>query len=90
MDITFCTYTNLLYFNTVPFTVERISFVVDMMNYGMANQRQFDYSVTIHDKVNGGTVTIDNSNIDEFLQAVADNSRIASDKDFSPLSTVNL
>lgn len=86
MIFDYCPYTGLLYIDDVPFTVERIKHVVDIIDYSMNNQRQFDYGVTIHDKLNGGTggtVTIDNSNIDEFLQAVADNSgRIAKDKDF--------
>lgn len=84
MDITYCAYTGLLYFNEVPFTVERIKYVVDMINYGNKNQRQFDYSIIIHDKVNGNTVAIDNTNIDEFLKAVAENfNKIASDNDFN-------
>lgn len=83
MNIVNCVHTGLLYVNEVAFTVERIKYVVDIINYSKKNGEQFDYSVIITDKNNNGVVMINQYNVDEFLQAVADNENIASDKDFN-------
>ena len=81
-----CDRTGLLYVNEVPFTQERIKMVTDVMSYSGANNKQFEYSLTITDTAHDtdNVVVIDKTNYEDFLKGIAKYkmSSISSDKDW--------
>ena len=69
-----CNRTGLLYVNEVPFTVERINMVMEVMSYANGNNNQFEHSIIIrdteHDNEIDGMVIIDKTNYQDFLDGV--------------------
>jgi hypothetical protein len=82
MEVIKCSHTGLLYVNGVAFTKERIKAVFDLMNYGLKNKGQFNYTILIEDTANEAEIRIDKDNINELMSAVIDYVDIANDEDF--------
>lgn len=79
----YCPRTGLLYINDVPFTKERFDLVNDVISYGLKNKFQFDYDITITNKINNSEVSINKNNIIQFLDiAIKYYKKVVSDKEF--------
>lgn len=79
--VTYDNCTGLIYFDTVPFTVQTLTALGNVFN-GMTDQ--FETEVVVKDKINGGKVTITEARLDMLLNKVEEVgiNKIASNWDF--------
>lgn len=83
MKLRYCDKTGLLFADGVALTIDTIVKVNTMIDYSLENQNQFEFSVTIHDKINNAIIKLDNDSIKEILDfLIKNNLKLAENIDF--------